>query len=471
MIRPDYKAPPNRPVRFPAPRPRHRYLRRAALWLACISVAVAIAMGAMDSRRQADATRSAPPVTPPMAPTAAPALSTPPAAPPEVPPPRRMVYGLDITDYTAARSRVKKHDNLSRILQPHGIGHAAILDTAYKAHGVFDVRSLRPGRPYCLLRRKDVQETAPRYFVYEETDESFVVFDLEPPRSVTRGSKPVELKTRTIAGTVEGSLWQTMVGQGADPALLYRLSDIYAWTVDFHHLQKEDGFRVVYQERWIEGEKAGLGQVLAAVIYHRGETQYAFRFDGDGRPGYYDENGKSLEKTFLKAPVRYTRISSKYTAKRLHPVLRKFKAHLGTDYAAPVGTPVMSTGDGTVTKVASNRSNGRYIKIRHNRKFSTQYLHLSRIARGIRSGVSVKQGQVIGYVGATGMATGPHLCYRFWKHGKQVDPLKTHIPSSRDLSPALREAFLGTLSERMAMLHGTDAPVTLATSRDASSEQ
>jgi murein DD-endopeptidase MepM/ murein hydrolase activator NlpD len=419
----------------------------------------------MDNRRNAGATRG----TLPERPLEKSALAPPAVAPPEVAPPRRMAYGLDISGYSMARGRVKKNENLSRILQPYGVGYAAILDVAYKARGVFDVRSLRPGRPYHLLRPGASPDVAPRYFIYEESDESFVVFDLAPPRSVTRGSKPVELKTRSIAGTVEGSLWQALKDLEADPALLYRLSDIYAWTVDFHHLQKQDRFQVVYQEKWIDGRKKGMGHVLAAAIHRRGETSYAFRFEGSGRPGYYDENGKSLEKTFLKAPLRYTRISSRYARNRLHPVLRIVKAHLGTDYAAPTGTPIMSTGDGTVTTAASNRANGRYIKIRHNREFSTQYLHLSRFASGIRSGVSVKQGQIIGYVGATGMVTGPHLCYRFWKHGKQVDPLAMDIPSSRDLPPAQREVFLGTLSERMALLNDADTPVTLATKRDAAS--
>ena len=381
----------------------------------------------------------------------APAATPAPGLPPT---PRRLAYGIDITDCRVETRRVKRHQNLSDILGDRGVGYGAVMDLAHKAVDVFDVRRLHPNRPYCLVFPETPQDAGPSHLVYEITQEEYVVFSLEPPRSVVRGRKPVTTTVRALSGTVAESLWQSLTDQGADPALMAALSDIFAWSVDFHYLQPQDTYRVVFEERRIDDQDIGIGRVLAAVIRSGGEDYYAFYHEAGERAGYFDPDGRSLEKAFLKAPVRYGRISSRFSRQRLHPVLNTVKAHLGTDYAAPVGTPVLSTGDGTVVAAGYHRNNGKYIKIRHNDIYTTQYLHLSRFAKGIRQGAKVKQGDVIGAVGATGMATGPHLCYRFWKNGRQIDPLTTPLPASRHLSPEQMAPFHETVNRYAALLKG-----------------
>ncbi|MFH1982800.1 MAG: peptidoglycan DD-metalloendopeptidase family protein [Pseudomonadota bacterium] len=385
-----------------------------------------------------------------------------PAAPVVAPAPRRLAYGIDITDCQVMTDRIKPRQNLSDILATYGVGNSAVMDLVHKSSGVFKLRSLRPNRPYCLIIPAPAKGRTPSHLVYEINQEEYVVFSLEAPRSVTLGRKPVTTTVRTISGIVDASLWQSMAEQGGDSALMAALSGIYAWSVDFHYLRAGDTYRVVFEERYIDDKYIGIGRILAAVIHHGEESQLAFRYEDNDRFGYFDENGRSLEKAFLKAPVKYSHISSRYSRQRLHPVLGTVKAHLGTDYAAPVGTPVMSTGDGTVLVAGYDSNNGKYIKVRHNETYATQYLHLSRFATGIRKGASVSQGDVIGYVGATGMATGPHLCYRFWKNGCQLDPLTTPMPASRNLSPEQMATYRETISPVMAKLTIPTDALTLA---------
>ena len=384
------------------------------------------------------------------------------AAPPAPQPPRRLAYGIDITDCRVITKRIKARQNLSDILTDQGVGYGAIMDLARKAVGVFDVRSLHPNRPYSLIVPTALDARTPSYFIYEISQEEYVVFSLETPRRVTLGRKPVTNTLRAIGGTIDASLWQSVVEHGGDPALISELSDIFAWSVDLHHLRDGDTYRVIFEEKRIDNRYIGIGRILAAVIRQGSEDHFAFYFDGGNQSGYFDEDGGSLEKAFLKAPVRYCRISSRFSRKRFHPVLKTVRAHLGTDYAAPVGTPVMSTADGTVMTAGYDQNNGNYIKIRHNGTYTTQYLHLSRVAKGIRSGTSVKQGRVIGYVGKSGMATGPHLCYRFWKNGRQVDPLTTPLPATQHLPPDELPTFRKTISTIMAQLAGSAGALTLA---------
>jgi murein DD-endopeptidase MepM/ murein hydrolase activator NlpD len=220
------------------------------------------------------------------------------------------------------------------------------------------------------------------------------------------------------------------------------LSSIYAWTIDFFRIQKGDHFKIVYEEKFVENEFIGIGRVYAALFNHANEDFYAFYFEEEENYGdYFDDEGAALRKAFLRAPLNYSRISSSYSKRRKHPVTGRIKAHLGTDYAAPTGTPILSTANGTVTEARYKRNNGNYVKVRHNSTYSTQYLHMSKIKSGIRPGVYVKQGEVIGYVGSTGLATGPHVCYRFWKNGRQVDPYKQKLPPSKPVKKENLEAY------------------------------
>ena len=244
-----------------------------------------------------------------------------------------------------------------------------------------------------------------------------------------------------MSGVIETSLWETMLDAGAMPELIHSLSEVFAWQVDFYRIQKGDKFKVIYEQINVKDKPAGIGKILGAYFNHFGKDYYAIFFDQGSGISYFDENGQSLQKQFLRAPLRYKRISSKYTRRRYHPVEKRYKAHLGTDYAAAPGTPIRTVGDGIVEEARYNKYNGRYVKIRHNSVYSTQYLHMSGFARGIKEGARVTQGQTIGYVGSTGLATGPHLCFRFWKNGEQVDALKVELPPSEPVKEEYQDSF------------------------------
>ncbi|MBI9083201.1 MAG: peptidoglycan DD-metalloendopeptidase family protein [Desulfobacterales bacterium] len=345
-------------------------------------------------------------------------------------------YGISLRGLEAVRRKVRPGQSLSDILQAHGVAYGTILEAAETSRGIFNVRSLQPGRPFCVLRQTD-PEAAARYFIYEKNDIDYLVFDLAEPVSVTCASKPVEILDRTVSGIIDISLWAALQQQQVDPGLAGAMSEIFAWTIDFYHLQPGDRFTAVFKENFVDGHSAGQGDITGVRFRHRGRDHYAFCFESEGVQGYFDENGESLRKAFLKAPLKYSRVSSGYSKRRLHPVTGKYRPHPGIDYAAPTGTPVLSVGDGTVVKATFGRSNGNFVTIRHNGVYRTQYLHLSRFARGISPGKAVRQGDVIGYVGCTGLATGPHLDFRFWVNGATVNPLTYDMPSAAPVDESL----------------------------------
>jgi murein DD-endopeptidase MepM/ murein hydrolase activator NlpD len=243
-----------------------------------------------------------------------------------------------------------------------------------------------------------------------------------------------------------------MIESGASPQLVDYVADIFGWQLDFTHLQVGDQYKIIYQQKLVEGEVAEIGPVLAVEFVHKGNPFYAIRYDQGKGPDYFDEKGHSLRKAFLKYPVKFTRISSRYSGKRYHPVLKRYRSHLGTDYAAPRGTPIRAAGEGIVTEARYHRGNGNYVKIRHNSTYTTQYLHMVRKAKGIKPGVKVVQGQTIGYVGSTGLANGNHLCYRFWKNGRQVDALKVELPPSEPITENHKPAYDTVMVEMLARL-------------------
>ncbi|PID73388.1 MAG: peptidase M23 [Desulfobacterales bacterium] len=360
------------------------------------------------------------------------------------------LYGLDGDLAQARRDVVKKHQNLADILLREGVGYGEIQEAVNQCRPFFDVRKIRAGNPYCILKNA-AGET--EYFVYEKNSVDYLVFALGREVDVMQRQKPVHLIPRKAEGRIETSLLAAFARQGLDDSLAVKLSDIYAWTLDFHHLQKGDSFRIIYEEKRIFGRTVGHEKILGAVIRHRGEAYYALSYEKDGRLQYFDETGGSLRKAFLKAPLKYTRISSGYTMRRFHPVLKYYRPHLGIDYAAPAGTPIMSVGDGVVTQAGYSKTMGRYVEIRHSGKYKTRYLHCSRIDGKTRIGSRVRQGDVIAYVGATGLATGPHLDFRFWDDGKPVNFLKHKLPAAdpvaeKDL-PAFRAAVAPMLHQLM----------------------
>ena len=296
------------------------------------------------------------------------------------------------------------------------------------------------GQDFDAEVKPDGEHFACRLELYESDPVEYVVFSLAKEAiDVTVGKRPVTTSTSTISCTVTGALYNDLAAAGADPVLAMLLSEVFAWTVDFYKIQKNDIFTVHYEQKMVDGETFGVPRILAARYTSGDHAEQAFLFDHESGAQYYDEEGNSVRKAFLQAPLKFSRISSGYTKRRLHPVQKVMKAHLGTDYAAPYGTPIMAVGDGVVEAAAHGRGNGKYVKIKHNGTYSTQYLHMRKIL--VKQGQRVKQGDVIGEVGRTGLATGPHVCFRFWKNGVQVDHRKEEFPSAEPIADSLRSRF------------------------------
>jgi murein DD-endopeptidase MepM/ murein hydrolase activator NlpD len=337
-------------------------------------------------------------------------------------------YGFPIEEFEVETNKVKRNHSLSTILRQYDISYGTIDKIAKKAKKVFNVRRIKSGHEYSVLFTQDSLKT-PEYFVYENTPVEYIVFDLRDTLNVFKGAKEIIKHRKQIKGSVESSLWNAMVEAGSDPLLSIELSDIYAWTIDFFGIAKGDQFNIIYEESFVDDKSIHQIKVIAVNFVHHNSNNYAFAFIENDKEGYFDEEGKSLQKAFLKAPLRYSRISSKFSNNRYHPVLKRYRAHHGVDYAAPTGTPVHTIGDGVITKRGyQKKGGGNYLKIKHNSVYSTTYMHFSRFAKGMTTGTRVKQGQTIGYVGATGLATGPHLDFRVHKNGSAINPLKMKSP-------------------------------------------
>ncbi len=350
-------------------------------------------------------------------------------------------YGFPIDNFLVEEFKVKRNQTLSVILDKQGVSSKLIHEIAQKSKKVFNVRKIKSGRKYSMLFTKDSLKTA-EYFIYENSPKEYIVFDLTDTIQVYKGQKEITKVRKQVKGTIESSLWNAMVDAGADPVLSMELSDIYAWTIDFFGIGKGDEFNVIYDEEMIDGESIHQIDVIAANFVHHKSNNYAFAFTDGEKEGYFDEEGKSLQKAFLKAPLRFSRISSKFSNRRFHPVLKRYRAHHGIDYAAPTGTPVMTIGDGVIIKRGfQKRGGGRYLKVKHNSVYTTTYMHFSRFGKNVSVGSRVKQGQVIGYVGATGLATGPHLDFRVHKNGKAINPLRMKSPPVAPVSEQNLEAY------------------------------
>jgi len=335
-------------------------------------------------------------------------------------------FGIAASDLNIHNQLIRRNQTFADLLAPYNVAYERIVTLASDKKDVFDVRKLKAERPYHIYT--DSTGTA-QYMVYERDRTSFVVFEFGESPTVWVQEKEVTIRIRKVEGIIENSLWMTLINQNVDPLLASSMSAVFAWQIDFTRIQEGDAFRIVFEEEYVEGERPQTGKILAARFVHLREDFYAFHYSKDEVDEHYDENGKSLRKAFLMAPVDFSRISSSYSTRRFHPVQGRYKAHLGTDYAAPRGTEIKATGDGVISEARYKQYNGNYVKIRHNGLYSTQYLHMSKIKSGIRPGVVIKQGQVIGYVGSTGLATGNHVCYRFWKDGVQVNHRRLKLPS------------------------------------------
>lgn len=368
-----------------------------------------------------------------------------------------LLYGLNVDNHIVIEEKVKKNEFLADILTAYNVPVRLINQLASIPRNVFDVRKIAPNKKYTLICSPDSLKTA-KAFVYEPNPIEYVVFTFDESLRVDVCQREVTVEEKSISGIIQSSLSQTINEMGISHELTNKFVDIFAWQVDFQRLQKGDVFKLVYEEVQVEGRPIGVRNINGIYFEHFGSGYYAVPFDqGNGRD-YFDESGKSLRKALLKYPIEFTRISSRYTGRRFHPVQKIFKAHLGTDFAAPQGTPIRSVGDGLVEEARYKSNNGNYVKIRHNGTYTTQYLHMSRIDGSVRAGTRVRQGQVIGYVGSTGLATGPHLCYRFWKNGVQVDALRVDLPASEPIKPEYQDAYEEAKAAVMMKLDGIASP-------------
>ena len=358
--------------------------------------------------------------------------------------------GFDPDTLAAYEGKIRRNEFFSNLLMRLGMRTQDSYLLSEACDSVFDVRKFRSGNrfeayysgPQDSSLNSVPDDAVLEYLVYERDAMSDLVVRCRPPFSAWVSEKPVEVTRKYAEVTIRRSLWEDMLDAGVSPLLILNLSDIYAWTVDFFALQKEDSFKVLYDEKTCDGKVIAVDTVRYAVFSHGGEEFPAIMFNqGDGGNIYWNDRGESMRKAFLKAPLQYSRISSGFSYARRHPITRRVQPHTGVDYAAPAGTPVMSIGDGKVTSAKNEGAGGNTIRIRHNSVYSTAYLHLSRFAPGIRAGAMVHQGDVIGYVGSTGRSTGPHLDFRVWKNGSPINPLKMESPPAEPLDEENMPAF------------------------------
>lgn len=350
-------------------------------------------------------------------------------------------YGVDITDLIESEKTISPGYSLSNILSSSGADANSINNLSLIPDSILDPRKINAGNKYTIYNVNDSAHTL-RYFVYHKSKQDFVVLEfLEDTIIASIFSKPAISKKRVSGAVITSSLWNAISDSELDINLALKLSDIYAWSIDFFGLQKMDSFIVYYSELYIDNEPIGIDSIYSAIFYHANHPYYAIYFEKEDIKGYWDLEGNSLRKAFLKAPLSFSRISSHFTYARKHPIYKTVRPHTGVDYAAPAGTPVMSIGDGVVIAKGYKGGGGNTIKIRHNSVYTTAYLHLSKFASNIKEGTHVSQGQVIGYVGSTGSSTGPHLDFRVWKNGEPINPLKLESPPVEPIPDNLKAEF------------------------------
>lgn len=356
---------------------------------------------------------------------------------------KKKEFGFTYSDFNVVQDTLKSGDTFGSIIQKQNIGDKKVFELVEQIKDSFDVRSIRNNKPYTLLRSKNKTKEL-LVFVYQPDALHYYVVDFRDSiAKAYKKTKPITIKRRTIGGVLKSSLSETLESANVEGGLASRIAKIYAWSIDFFKLKRGDRFAITFTERYINDSiYDGVDSLEASFFEYKGKIIYAFPFvanPSSNRIEYYDEEGKGLKNFFLKTPIKFSRLSSRFSASRFHPVQLTWKAHKGTDYAAPHGTPITTTASGVVEQTGYTAGNGNFVKVKHNGTYSTQYLHMSRIL--VRRGQRVTQGQPIGLVGSTGLATGPHVCYRFWKNGVQVDPLRLKLPNGEPLTGATKNRF------------------------------
>jgi murein DD-endopeptidase MepM/ murein hydrolase activator NlpD len=352
-------------------------------------------------------------------------------------------FGFDYRKFYVVQDTIKVGDAIGNILEKQNLGNKNVHQVVAQITKSFNARSIKPNRPFTLLTQKSNHLL--EYFIYENSSVEYTVINFKDSVvTVIPKKRPITLRTKMIGGVLKGSLSETLYNAKIDPALASKITKVYAWSIDFFKLQKGDRFGIILKERYINDSiYNGVEDFDAAFFEYKNKIIYAFPFVADtltNKVEYYNEEGNTLKNFFLKTPIKFSRLTSRFSANRFHPVQQTWKAHKGTDYAAPQGTPITTTASGIVEKTGYTAGNGNYVKVKHNATYSTQYLHMSKIL--VKRGQSVKQGDVIGRVGSTGLATGPHVCYRFWKNGIQVDPLRLKLPNGVAIEPKDRARYL-----------------------------
>ncbi|MBC5840334.1 peptidoglycan DD-metalloendopeptidase family protein [Flavobacterium sp. F-380] len=356
-------------------------------------------------------------------------------------------FGFNFANFNVVQDTVDKGDTFGTILSKQNLGDRRVYDIVEKVKDTFNVRSIRPNKAFTILRSKDKKNKI-QVFIYQPNSLSYYVIDFrDSVVSAYKKVRPVTIRRRMIGGVLKGSLSETLVNAGVQAALAGKMTKVYSWSIDFFKLKKGDRFGLVFTERYINDSiYDGVEDLEASFFEYKGKIIYAFPFEqnpSSGKVEYYDDEGKTLKNFFLKTPIKFSRITSRFTMQRFHPVQHRWKAHKGTDYAAPTGTPITTTASGVVERTGYTAGNGNYVKVKHNGTYSTQYLHMSKIL--VRQGQRVNQGDVIGRVGSTGLATGPHVCYRFWKNGVQVDALRLNLPTGEAMQGQNKVRFLAAI--------------------------
>ena len=382
---------------------------------------------------------------------------------------KTLLYGIEADDYLIKRDTIKSGETLGKILGRYGVSPQRVDQLDKTAKQIFPLSKIRADRPYALFLKQDsVAGDRLDYFVYEKDVVEYVVFGFQGDSvTITQGEKPVTIRRQKRSATIESSLWGAIMRDSLPYTLAAEMEEIYQWTVDFFGIQKGDNFTVIYDEKLIDSTHVGIGRIWGAKFNHAGKDVYAIPFKQDDKIQYWEYDGASLRKQLLKAPLKFSRISSGFSYSRLHPVHRVYRAHTGVDYAAPKGTPVRAVADGVVTFKGWGGGGGNTLKIKHAGNLVTGYLHLSKFAAGINKGTRVSQGQLIGYVGSTGTSTGPHLDYRIWKNGTPINPLKVPQEPAEPIKKENMASFEVMRERIVAELNGTATPDMIVTQLDS----
>jgi murein DD-endopeptidase MepM/ murein hydrolase activator NlpD len=367
------------------------------------------------------------------------------------------LYGLAVDSFIIENNKVNRDQNLGQILQKYTLPERALSQLLLYADRVFDLRKIRHGNNYTAFISQDTLNKL-QYFVYEHSPVEYVIFDFTDSVEVSLRQKEVITKQKKVDGEIITSLWDAITKNNINPLVALQLSEMYAWTVDFFGLQPGDHFTVVYDELYVDSVSIGLGKIYAASFNHVGKELLAIPFIQDSVETYYDAEGNSLRRAFLKAPLRFNRISSRFSGSRLHPILKIRRPHYGVDYAAPSGTPVYAIGDGRIIMASYQSGAGRVVKVRHNGVYTSTYMHLSGFGKGITTGKYIRQGELLGYVGTTGLSTGPHLDFRVSRNGSPIDPLRMESPPVDPVRPDKLVAFESVKDEALRLLNETEEP-------------